>query len=75
MESWNGQSLLARQSNISRNIDAGISVDLLLFGENLVEKAFEEAIEEVRGNSDSQVLFIGAGYIVYILWLTKFKVL
>ena len=44
-------------SNIARNIDTGISVDFLLFGGSLVEKAFEEAMAEVavHASNDNEV--------------------
>ena len=48
---------LAQQSNISRSTETGISVNLLLFGGNLVEKAFEAAMEEIQANSDNEVTF------------------
>ena len=53
-------------------IDSGISVNLLLLGENLVEKAFEEALEVVREYNYSEVSFNGAGNFVCILWSLKF---
>ena len=57
MTSSPGQSL-AQESNISRSTEAGgISVNLLLFGGNLVEKAFEAAMEEIHTNSDNEVAF------------------
>lgn len=56
MASSPGQSLV-QESNISRSTEAGISVDLLLFGGNLVEKAFEAAMEEIHANSDNEVTF------------------
>merc|ERR1712168_1099112 len=55
MESSTGQSLTG-QSNVTGIIDSGISVNLLLLGENLVEKAFEEALEVVREYNHSEVL-------------------
>jgi len=49
---------LAQESNVSRRTEAGgISVNLLLFGGNLVEKAFEAAMEEIHANSDNEVTF------------------
>ena len=45
----------AQESNISRNTEAGISVNLMLFGGNLVEKAFEAAMEEIQVNNDNEV--------------------
>jgi len=54
MASSPGQSP-AQESNISRSTEAGISVNLLLFGGNLVEKAFEAAMEEFQVNNDSEV--------------------
>lgn len=71
MESSTGQSLTG-QSNVTGIIDSGISVNLLLFGENLVEKAFEEALEVVREYNYSEVSFNGAGNFVCILWSLKF---
>ena len=46
---------LAQESDISPNTEAGISVNLLLFGGNLVEKAFEAAMEEIEANNDNKV--------------------
>lgn len=54
MASSPGQSL-APESNISRSTEAGISVNLLLFGRTLVEKALEEAMEEIQANNDNKV--------------------
>ena len=54
MASSSGESL-AQESNISRSTEAGISVNLLLFGRTLVEKAFEEAMEEIQANNDNEV--------------------
>lgn len=54
MASSPGQSL-AQESNISRSTEAGISVNLLLFGGNLVEQAFEAAMEEIQANNDNEV--------------------
>lgn len=50
-ESWD------QDSNTAWNIDTGISVDFLLFGGNLVEKAFEEAMDEVavHARNDNEV--------------------
>lgn len=54
MASSSGESL-AQESNISRSTEAGISVNLLLFGRTLVEKAFEVAMEEIQANNDNEV--------------------
>lgn len=54
MASSSGESL-AQESNISRSTEAGISVNLLLFGRTLVEKAFEVAMEEIQANNDNKV--------------------
>lgn len=49
---------LAQESNVAQSsIDSGISVDLLLFGGNLVEKAFQAAMEEIHKVSDNEVTF------------------
>lgn len=57
MASSPGQSL-TQESNVAQDTDSGISVNLLLFGENLVEKAFEAAMEEVHTNNDNEVTFL-----------------
>lgn len=54
MASSSGESL-AQESNISRSTEAGISVNLLLFGRTLVEKAFEVAMGEIQANNDNKV--------------------
>ena len=59
---------LAQESDVLRNTDSGISVNLLLFGGNLVEKAFQEAMEEVHTNTDNEVTFLTYDEIVFILW-------
>ena len=49
---------LTQESNAAHDTtESGISVNLLLFGENLVEKAFEAAMEEVHTNTDNKVTF------------------
>lgn len=49
---------VAQESNISRRTETGgISINLLLFGGNLVEKAFEAAMEEIHANGDNEVTF------------------
>lgn len=53
-------------------IDFGIFVNLFLFGENLVEKVFEEVLEVVCEYNYSEVSFNGVGNFVCILWLLKF---
>lgn len=45
------------QSLAQSSIDSGISVDLLLFCGNLVEKAFQAAMEEIHKVSDNEVTF------------------
>ena len=44
-----------QDSNTAKNTDAGISVEVLLYGEHLVERALETAMAEVRSNSDDEV--------------------
>lgn len=49
---------LTQESNAAHDTtESGISLNLLLFGENLVEKAFEAAMEEVHTNTDKKVTF------------------
>ena len=44
-----------QDSNTAKNTDAGISVEVLLYGEHLVERVLETAMAEVRSNSDDEV--------------------
>ena len=46
-----------QDSNIAKNTDAAISIDVLLYGEKLVERALDTAMTEIQvhSNSDDEV--------------------